>query len=180
MGGTNKLLLPFPDLPVVRCSVERALESGVDPVGVVVDSPAGDVAGALEGLPIELLVNPEPESGVSTSVRRATVWALKRGSALVLTLADEPGLDPSAVEVVIERWVEADAPMVRARYEDRPGHPVLVSLSALQEVPVLRGDRGFGTWLRGARADEVSIPGRAPIDIDDEADYLAALARLAH
>lgn len=180
MSDGNKLLLLFPDRPIVRCSVERALESGVAPVGVVVDSVDGSVAEALHDLPVELLANPDTRNGAATSVRRAATWALERNSALVLTLADEPTLDPSVVRTLVDHWTAHERPMLRARYQDRPGHPVLLSRTALLEASGLEGDTGFGSRFQAEGADEVSIPGLAPIDIDDESDYQEALARLAH
>ncbi|MCG8469820.1 MAG: NTP transferase domain-containing protein [Gemmatimonadetes bacterium] len=180
MPGTPKLLLPFPDEPIIRRSVTHALESGVRPVAVVVESATGPIAGALEGLSVTILENPDAATGASTSIRVAAGWALALGSALVVTLGDEPGIDPQVVRRVADAWRADPLRSLRARYDDRVGHPVVLSDRALRAASDIAGDRGLGSHLDGPDDGELAIPGPAPIDVDTEPAYREALARLTH
>jgi len=98
---------------------------------------------------------------------RAGVAALGDGVdwALVL-LADQPFLTPAVVEgVLAARDPGVDA--VRAVFDGRPGHPVLLGRRVLAEVPSLRGDTGARDLLSRfrVRAFEAS-PLCDPTDID--------------
>ncbi len=180
MAGANKLLLPFPKDSVVRCAVRGALASGVGAVGVVVDSDEGPIVDALEGLSVQLIVNREAHKGAATSVLAAAEWALGQNSALMLTLADEPTVDPAILRRAADHWFACVFPTLRIRYRDRPGHPVLLSRAVLGSATSLEGDAGFRQRLRAEGAPELAVSDPAPIDIDTESDYRAALARLTH
>lgn len=180
MAGRHKLLRPFPERPIVRCAAEAAIASEVGPLGVVVPSAGDAVAAALEGLPLELIENPEAERGVSTSVRAAATWAFPRAAALILLLADEPQVSPRVIRGLAQRWRARETPALRSVYRDRPGHPVLVTPRFLEEAAPDEGDRGLGDRLETGRVEAFRVEQDAPTDIDTEAAYREALARLAH
>ena len=173
--GAQKLLLPFGDGPLIRRSVHVALSSGAEAVAVVAGGEAGLIGEALEDLDVELVRNARFESGQASSVEKALDWAAGRADGLVILLGDEPGIEPAIVRRAVEAWAGFPARPLRVRYADRPGHPVIVPLPFAPQ-PRLSGDRG----LRGLldRVVELSVPDAAPIDIDTEADYREALARL--
>ncbi|MGH7539771.1 MAG: nucleotidyltransferase family protein, partial [Gemmatimonadota bacterium] len=108
--------------------------------------------------------------------------------AVVVLLADEPEVATGAIRRVVTAWgrtaagpgVEGRSAIVRARYDDRPGHPVLIATDRLSRLASRRVDRGLrDLFERGDPAPrEVRVPGPAPADVDTEADYRALLARL--
>ncbi len=174
MRGVHKLLLPFDGRPLIRHPVEAVLAAGVDRVAVVTGRSAEGVAAALEDLPVEPIENPDFAEGLATSVERAMEWAEPIGGGLLLLLGDEPGIDPDVIRRAIETWATRPSRPLRTRYADRPGHPVVLPLAGSVERPC--GDSG----MRGLLADaaEFRVESPAPIDVDTEADYLKALARL--
>lgn len=183
MPAAHKLLLPFPAEPstVLGHSVRTAVEAAVGRVAVVLPTGADGEAleGAISGLDIERLPNPRAREGLSTSVRTAIRWARGRAAALVLLLADEPGVSAESIVRLVAAWRRSDAPALRIRYADRPGHPVLLRLDAIRASgPEPTGDRGLASWLASDRIGFVQVDGEAPIDIDTPDDYRAALARL--
>jgi CTP:molybdopterin cytidylyltransferase MocA len=92
-------------------------------------------------------------------------------------------MSEGAVRSVISAWHATGAELVRARYKDRPGHPVLIAREAWAaaidsaDVP----DDSRTTWERlcslGLEAHEVAVDGPAPIDVDDPAALERARAR---
>lgn len=178
MPGAQKLLRPYPEAPIVRCAAEAALASAVGPVAVVVD-PSSDVAAALAGLPLTMLANHDAAAGASTSVRKAAEWAFGRSDALILTLGDEPDVDPAVISALFGHWRAHSPPATRVRYRDRPGHPVLITRRFLDRCR-LEGDAGLGPALTGSGEHDLTLDADAPPDIDTETEYRAALARLAH
>lgn len=177
MAGRNKLYLPLGHRPLLRWPVEAALEAGLAPVAVVVGPDDEGARRALGALPVDRVENPDPSRGLSSSVAAGVAWATGRADAALLLLGDEPEVSAHAIRTVVSGWEKGDAPIARARYADRPGHPVIVGLPlAADALP--GGDVG----LRGLLADasEIVVPERAPADIDTDEDYRRILARLPH
>lgn len=106
------------------------------------------------------------EEGQAASLR-AGVAALADGvEAIVVTLGDQPFIDPRAIDRLVEaRDGRADA--VRASYGDRPGHPVLLERSLFAQVGLLRGDEGARSLLADASVRIVACDGLgSDLDID--------------
>jgi molybdenum cofactor cytidylyltransferase len=120
----------------------------------------------------ELLVNPSPGSGLSSSLRLG-LGALDAGAALVL-LADQPLVRLDVVAVLVAAWHERLGLLIRPRYArspDEPGHPVLLDRSLWPLADRLEGDVGIGRLLDpGAPgAAFIDVPGSNP-DVDTPAD----------
>lgn len=179
MWGGHKLLLPVGGRPVIRHVVDAALAARLEPVLVVVGHGARRLQAVLEDLPVEIVRNPDHAAGLSTSLAAARRALDDRAAAAVFLLADEPEIRPGAIERTIAAW-RAGSELVRARYDDRPGHPVLVDARRLSLLDAARGDRGLGEVLArgGPRTTDVRIEGPAPADIDTRSDYDELLARL--
>ena len=88
-----------------------------------------------------VVVNPEPERGMGSSLRLALAAA--SGRRAVILLVDTPGIGADAVRAVLA----ADAPVVVATYRGRRGHPVVVDRSWWDEV--------------AERAEATAAPGRS-------------------
>lgn len=177
-AGRPKLLLLLGNEPLIRWPVRAALAAGFETVGVVVGHEAERTAAALEGLPVDVIRNPDFARGLSTSLARAARWARPRGDLLCL-LGDEPGIDPDVIRRASEAWRADEPPALRTRYQDRPGHPVILSRELLEDLSPA-GDRGFGPFFDdpGLGVAELRVDAPAPIDVDTRADYAEALARL--
>jgi molybdenum cofactor cytidylyltransferase len=174
MEGADKLLLPIGGRPLIRLPVEAAVAADLSPLAVVV-RPDARLEAALEGLPVERLENPAVGRGLSGSVEIGLAWASARAEAALLLLGDEPGISPSVIRLALEAWRDRRPAVARIRYADRPGHPVIVRLP-LPPDALPTGDVGLRDLV--ARADEIPVTEEAPIDVDTEADYREALARL--
>ena len=66
--GPNKLLLELEGETLLRRAARRALAAGLDPVVAVLGHEVDSVRRALEGLGCQLVVNPEPEHGLNSSL----------------------------------------------------------------------------------------------------------------
>jgi CTP:molybdopterin cytidylyltransferase MocA len=90
----------------------------------------------------QVVVNPEPERGMGSSLRLALAAAT--GTRAVILLVDTPGIGADAIRAVLA----ADAPVVVATYRGRRGHPVVVDRSWWAEVAErAEGDRGARPFL---------------------------------
>jgi molybdenum cofactor cytidylyltransferase len=100
-----------------------------------------------------------------------------RADVLVLLLADQPGVMPTAVAALLAG--RGDAPLAACAYEDGRGHPLAFSRSVFAELGQLHGDKGVWKLLDQQADDvvEVPVPGPIPPDIDTWEDYSAVLAQ---
>lgn len=113
-----------------------------------------------------VVVNPEPERGMGSSLRLALAAAT--GLRAVILLVDTPGIGAPAVRAVLA----ADSPVVVATYRGRRGHPVAVDRSWWDEVAErAEGDRGARPFLAAhpELVQEVECLGD-PSDLDTASD----------
>lgn len=177
--GGSKLLLPFDGITVVGASVRAPLAAGLWPVVVVVGHRAREVRAALGEEAVEFVENPRYREGVagSLSVGIRHLTADSDVEAAAILLGDEPGVSPAVIRDVADAWRRDGAPVVRAVYRDRPGHPVILDRSHFTMLEGATGDRGLGAILDRRRLDfrPVHIDLQAPVDIDTPVDYQRAI-----
>lgn len=152
-----------------------ALAGGV----VVLGHASRDVRRAIT-LPedMQVVVNPAYASGQASSLRCGVGALAEDTHAAAVLLADQPTISAAAIDAVVAAWRDGSGPVVRARYRDGPGHPVLLARSVWPELATLTGDTGarpllaaHPEWLA-----EVDVDGNAPPDVDTWADYRALVA----
>lgn len=187
-----KLLLPWRDGVVVLGPVEAALAAGLDPVVVVTGHRADEVRRAVRGGldagadRLRFVHNPDHAGGLAGSLARGIGEVRERtdAPAAAVAVGDEPGLRPGAVIRAVQAWREAASgedppPVVRTRYRDRPGHPVVFPRAVFEELEALTGDRGALGWMEEhpGRVREVELEAEAPTDVDTGEDYRSARRR---
>ena len=185
LGAGSKLLLPVRGEPLVAGPVKAALAAGLAPVLVVLGSRAGEVrtaileavGGGSGGAPadaLRFLVVDDPSRGQGASLAAGVDRLAGDPSvaAAAVMLGDEPGLSADAVRVMAGAW-RPGGPALRARYRDRPGHPVVFGREWFDALSGLEGDEGALRLLEERAGDvrEVEIGSDAPADVDTLADY---------
>jgi len=188
LQGGSKLLLPYAGRPLVTAPVRAALEAGLDPVVVVVGHRGGEVRAALvsvedatDRVRIGAVADPSLGQGASLAAGVEVLAAEPDVGAAAVLLGDEPGVRAADIRRVVEVWRRGGAAVVRARYRDRPGHPVVFDRSWFARLAGLTGDHGAGGLLETHRDDviEARLPGTAPVDVDTREDYAVAARRVA-
>ena len=173
--GATKQLAEIAGRPLVTHALDTARAAGLWPLLLVVGHDAGRVGGVAGG-DVVVVQNDEHASGQASSLRAGLVAAGSAGAgAVVVLLADEPGLQAAAVAGVVSAHV-AGADLVRTRYDDRPGHPVLLGRPVWSRLRDAQGDQGARDLLTGDDVVHVEVDGPAPRDVDVPAD-LEALRR---
>jgi len=134
----------------------------------LIDRAVGELrrAGCAEVVAAVVVVNPDPDRGMGSSLRLGLAAA--SGDRAVIVLVDTPGIGADQVRQVLA----VDAPFVTARYGARRGHPVAIDRPLWTEVAALaEGDQGARPFMR-ARPElvtEVACAGD-PADIDTPED----------
>jgi molybdenum cofactor cytidylyltransferase len=172
--GQPKQLLPVSGQPMVHRVTAAACEAELAQVVVVVGAHADAVRQALAGLPVDVVVNESWAEGMSTSMH-AGLNALPSGiQAVLIILADQPGLTPKLLDTLVARYHATRAAIVAPFYRGRRGNPVLFDRSLLGELEATRGDQGGRTLIlrheRDVERVEVDDPS-VLLDVDTRQDY---------
>ena len=168
--GTQKLLLPLDDEPLVRRTVRQVCEAGFDEVLVVVGHEHGKVLAALDGLPIRHAVNPEYATGMGSSFRTA-IEHLTDTDAAMFALADQPFVTACDYRALLDAYVGRRPAIVSVRYGDVIAPPHLFTRALYSELAVLQ--HGARSVLRRHAGEmlELEFPRELLEDIDTPDDY---------
>ncbi len=172
--GRPKQLVEYEGKPLLRRAAEAALASACVPVVVVLGAEEAACRQALQGLAVQIVVNPDWRLGLSTSVR-AGIQALEqspyRVAAAVLCVCDQPRLNASILDALCEKHRLGRAKIAAAEYAGRAGVPALFDASLFSELKSLKGDEGARHLLRSQsdRVERVPFPG-GEVDVDTPAD----------
>ncbi len=181
MPGLSKLLRPWHGGVLLEAAVRVAGEAGLHPCVVVVGSDAEAIAPCLDQHEVIPLEHGSWSRGRASSLaagldRLAEFEAVR---AVVVLLGDEPRVSPEAIRAVVEEWRDGSSDLVRMRYRDRPGHPVLLGAAARELALNFEGEESVWSRLTasGLVGTEVAVDLPAPIDVDVPSALKAARAR---
>ena len=108
MGTVNKLLAPIAGKPLVRHAAETLVDVGLSPLIVVIGHEADKVASALDGLPVQLVFNPDHAQGQASSVGVGVAALDADITDLLIALGDMPLLSTSLLEKLVQNHLDRD------------------------------------------------------------------------
>ena len=176
--GGGKLLAQLDGRPLLDHVLGAIDDCGLALTIVVVGPDSADLAAFAQARDARVIVNPQPERGLSSSVRvgLAAVEAHDVDAALI-ALGDQPRTSPATIRALLQAEVPAGRSVVVPRYGGGGGpNPALLLRAAWPRAGQLTGDRGFGPWIEAnpQLVLAVDLPGDNP-DVDTQAD----LARIS-
>jgi molybdenum cofactor cytidylyltransferase len=171
--GRNKMLLTVGTRPLVRRSVQAALEAGLDPVLAVVGHEADRVRAAIAGLPCQVVFNPDYAVGMRVSLQAGVRAVPGDVPAALIALADMPFVTAEMMRTVADRYHQGTAPLVVSEYGGVNAPPTLYDRALFAELLAMTGaGSGKQVLLRHKhQADVVPWPAEALADLDVPADY---------
>jgi molybdenum cofactor cytidylyltransferase len=173
--GRPKQLLEYHGRPLLRHSVEQALDSRCRPVIVVLGADATACRATLRDLAVQVRVNEDWELGMGSSIRSGMAALQEQApdvQAVVITLCDQPLVTPALLDQLVRLHMEHDAPMVAASYDDQPGVPALFARSLFPLLAAIDVNAGAKALLRHGGSELLTIPfAHAEVDIDTPDDY---------
>jgi molybdenum cofactor cytidylyltransferase len=170
--GKPKPLLDFHGQPFIRTIAQVALESGLDPVIVVIGAHENEVKGALSDLPAMIISNPNWANGQSSSIRVGINALTRNVGAAIFLLADQPQVTKAIIHSLVETHARDLPSVVAPLINGRRGNPVLFDQRTFTDLKGLKGDEGgraifskySPTYLEWA--DEALL-----LDVDTPRDY---------
>ena len=179
--GRNKMFLELGGESILSRMAKRALDSGLDPVVVVLGHEAERARAELSGLRIVPVINPDYPRGINSSLKAGIAAVPADCAAIVVLLADMPFVTDRMIALLVERYRESGAPLVVSDYEGVNAPPNLYDRSLLLELGAMEGE-GCGKQVVRKHSDEavaVVWPAAALSDIDRPEDWDRIRAELA-
>ena len=171
--GGHKLLAPWRDGAAIAVAAARNLIDAL-PDSVAVLRPGDEILASLlaaEGL--RIVVNPNADGGMGTSLACGVAAAEVDG--WVIALADMPAIQPATIQAVAEA-IAGGAELAAPVCHGERGHPIGFARRFRAALTALDGDRGGRDILarhsNELRLIEVDDPG-VLVDIDRAADITA-------
>jgi molybdenum cofactor cytidylyltransferase len=172
--GTQKLLLPIGDRPVITRIVDELLASPVDQIIVVVGAEAERIREALGNRAVTVVRNPEATGDMLSSVRCGLRAVPESGEAILVALGDQPGLTRGLVAELLRAFRSTGRRIVVPVCAGRRGHPLLFAVSLKDEVLVKYDGVGLQGLLETHAAEVLECPVVSPAmleDMDSPEDY---------
>ena len=180
MGSLNKLLALVAGKPLVLHAVESFVATSLSPIIVVIGYEADKVATVLEGLPVQLVINPDHAAGQGSSVGVGVEALDDTVTDAMIGLGDMPLLPSTLLDSLIHEHI-SDKGHVRnitiPVFEGQRGNPVLWGKTFFPELITLKGDRGGRQMLNEHTAAQnlVACDHSSVLRDVDSADALAAI-----
>jgi molybdenum cofactor cytidylyltransferase len=174
--GSPKALAPLGSRPVLQHVLDVASRLGFLEILVVLGRDSDAIERELAWRHEKRLINPNPEAGLSSSLKIGLGAVDPSSDAAIVLLGDQPMVREDVIKALLAGFDAAGRPIVAPHYADGGGpNPLLIARSAWRLAQDAKGDRGLGPVLR-ANPDlvtEIEIAGSNP-DVDTPED----LARL--
>jgi molybdenum cofactor cytidylyltransferase len=165
MGSDNKLLCRIDGQTLIAKAVRAAVDSNCTRVIVVTGRDAERIEAQLGGMRVDLVRNPDYRQGMSGSLRRGLEAVTDDSDAVLVLLADMPGIGAEHIDRLISAF-DSQAPCIVAPARSgRRGHPVLWPRRFFAAMKALQGDVGARELL-ARHASEVR-----PVEFDTDAIF---------
>lgn len=156
--GNCKQLLPLGDGTVLTRCLGTLARGGIDEIVAVVSAGETGVVEALRGHPVRIVVNPDSEGDMASSVRSGRDALTAGAGGVIVFLCDYPLVTADTIHRLIAGHEYSPDSIIIPCHGGRRGHPLLFPRPVLDE---LRGDKILRDLVR-------SDPGRVVcLDLDD-------------
>ena len=131
--GSCKQLLPLGGVTVIGRCLDALVTGGAGEVVVVVSEAGNEVADAARAYPVRIVVNPESDGDMASSVRAGRDALPPDVGGVIVALCDYPLVSAATVTRLIEE--HADSPgIIIPCHGERRGHPLLFPRAILNEL----------------------------------------------
>ena len=154
MGHRPKCLLERDGQALIRRTALALLDAGIQEMVVVLGHYAQEVAPAVDGLPVTVVINPHPEQGIISSQRLGLQSVSASCDAVVMCLADQPLIETQDITDLLQAFADrpSNTDLVFPQVQGQPGNPVALSAQVREAVLQANDDFGCQTWRQHNRA----------------------------
>jgi len=155
--GRLKQLMPWGQSTMMEKTIDNLLDSSIDEIVVVLGFQAEEVKKVIGDRPVKLVINPDYEQGMSTSIITGLKLVDDRTQAVLFALADQPLVDCQTIDRLIEEYKSSDKGIAVPTYQGRRGNPVIFALKYKDELLGLCGDIGGRQIIRDYPEDVLEV-----------------------
>jgi molybdenum cofactor cytidylyltransferase len=168
--GGIKQYLHVRGKPMLLHAVDAAMDAGLAPIIVVTGEVPEEIGMVFDGLPIQVVKNPQPEKGQSSSLRLGLESIHGQAEAVVYFLADMPLVSSELVRTLVWKHRRSMAPVIVPIHEGRKGNPVLFDQVTYDDLMRTKGDRGGRALFESYPLELVEWDDSIHFDVDSEED----------
>jgi len=139
--GSQKLLAPLRDRPLLQHALDAANASALTPIVVVLGADAAVIAASVRSGRAQIVHNPDHATGQASSLR-VGLRALDTSDAVVVVLGDQPNVTAALLDALVVAQRSSGAPAIVCVQNGRRSPPTLLHRDLWTEVDALRGDTG--------------------------------------
>jgi molybdenum cofactor cytidylyltransferase len=177
--GTPKALLQFEGETFLDRLIRLFSEAGVAPIVVLGHHAEQIRSGIKRGADATFVVNPDPERGMLSSLQCGLAAISEQAEAAMFLPVDHPNLEADTLRKLIAKFNADQPPVTVPTFQDKHGHPVLISRAPIAELLALPPTAQASDVIHRYRSQTAYIPvddAAVTTDIDDPATYAALLA----
>ena len=174
MKGESKQLLTFQGKTLLRRAAETALQVEFYKTIVVLGANRENFRQEIEDLPLEIAVNEDWESGISSSIKKGLTTVSKENpDAVIFMLCDQPFVSAEVLRRLQDAFIKTKKPVIASKYENTLGVPALFARKIFGELKNLKDDEGAKKIISKDlnRTVLVAVP-EAAFDVDIPRDYV--------
>jgi molybdenum cofactor cytidylyltransferase len=177
--GKPKQLLPLGKSTLLEQAIDNLLNSSVDETIVVLGHKAEEITEKIANKPVKVVINPDYQQGMSTSIVAGLILVDPRSQAVMLALGDQPLVTSHTINQLIEAFNKNRKGIAVPTYRGRRGHPIIFDIKYKAELFKLKGDIGGREIIQNHPKDVfmVAVDSESVIsDIDTQEDYKTNLS----
>lgn len=161
--GSNKLYYPVEGKPMYLHILERLIQAtermdnAALHCSVTVVTQYEAIRKQAESMGVQVLDNPHPERGISSSVKIG-LYANQDADACLFAVSDQPWLTEETIRNLIRGFLVSEKGIACLCADGSPGNPCLFSKTYYQELLSLTGDIGGKRVIRRHWEDTLLVP----------------------
>jgi molybdenum cofactor cytidylyltransferase len=159
---------------MIETVIDHIMHSEVDEILVVLGSNRENIECVLKDTPVRSVHNPRFKEGMLSSIQKGFVSLPKEAEAVLVFLGDQPMIPSSVIDQIITAYRFSEKGIVIPVYDQKRGHPVLISTKYREEVAHLNPQVGLRELIHNHPEDilEVDLDSSSILeDIDTPEDY---------
>ena len=170
--GQAKQLLEWQNRTLLEHALSNAGMVFKDRVLVILGAEAKLIQSKINLAGAEVIVNPDWQTGMASSIRAAIQALPDSATAVMLMLCDQPLITAVQLLSLVNAWQASPAQIAASEYHQSIGVPAIFPASYFDQLLMLEGDKGAKSVLIKHQTDliRISLP-EAEFDIDTLADF---------